>query len=90
MSSVLLGFSIPKKVVLKSFKRSRRMTLNEYQLRVIELGEEVKERPVRPAEVIGSMYALLGIGEQAKHLRPQGEEAVAAPVETLNLLKEIM
>ena len=53
-------------------------------------GEEVKERPVRPAEVIGSMYALLGIGDQAKHLRPQGDGAVAAPAETLNLLKEIM
>ena len=53
-------------------------------------GEEVKVRPVRPVDVIGSMYALLGIGNQAKHLRPQGDDAVAAPAETLNLLKEIM
>jgi len=53
-------------------------------------GEEVKVRPVRPVDVIGSMYALLGIGDQAKHLRPQGDDAVAAPAETLNLLKEIM
>ena len=53
-------------------------------------GEEVKERPVRPVDVIGSMYALLGIGDQAQRLRPQGDGAVEAPAETLNLLKEIM
>ena len=53
-------------------------------------GEEVKERPVRPAEVIGSMYALLGIGDQASRLRPLGDDAPEAAAAPLNLLREIM
>jgi uncharacterized protein (DUF1501 family) len=42
-------------------------------------GEEVKERPVAPAEVIGGLYALLGIDPQAKLPHPQGEDARVAP-----------
>ena len=53
-------------------------------------GEEVKERPVRPTDVIGSMYALLGIGNQTGHLRPLGDDAPEATAAPLNLLKEIM
>ena len=35
---------IPQHVTLKGFKQGRKMTLKEYQLRVIELSKEVKER----------------------------------------------
>jgi len=53
-------------------------------------GEEVKERPVHPVDVIGSLYALLGMGDQAKHLSPQGDGAPEETAAPLNLLKEIM
>ena len=53
-------------------------------------GEEVKERPVHPNDVIESLYALLGIGEQAKNLRPQGDGLSATTSMPVNLLKEIM
>ena len=35
-------------------------------------GEEVKQRPVYPCDLIGSMYELLGIDPQAKLPHPQG------------------
>ncbi len=43
-------------------------------------GEEVKDRPVYPSDLIGSMYELLGIDPAAKLPHPQGLEArVTAP-----------
>ncbi len=58
-------------------------------------GEEVKDRPVYPVDLIGSMYALLGIDATAKLPHPQGQVATALPtaadgVKTGGLLKEIM
>jgi len=58
-------------------------------------GEEVKDRPVYPVDLIGSMYALLGIDGTAKLPHPQGQVATALPsaadgVKTGGLLKEIM
>ena len=57
--------------------------------------EEVKERPVYPTDVIGSMYDLLGIEATAKLPHPQGLTAYALPgaAETIKsggLLREIM
>jgi hypothetical protein len=42
-------------------------------------GEEVKERPVYPCDVIGSMYELLGIDPEAKLPHPQGLTVRATP-----------
>jgi hypothetical protein len=42
-------------------------------------GDEVAERPVRPADLIGSMYELLGIDPAAKLPHPQGLEVRVAP-----------
>jgi uncharacterized protein (DUF1501 family) len=42
-------------------------------------GEDVKERPVYPCDLIGSMYELLGIDPEAKLPHPQGLEARATP-----------
>jgi uncharacterized protein (DUF1501 family) len=58
-------------------------------------GEEVKERPVYPCDLIASMYELLGIDPDAKLPHPQGQEARALPaaadgVKTGGRLKEIM
>lgn len=58
-------------------------------------GEEVKDRPVYPVDLIGSMYALLGIDGTAKLPHPQGQVATALPspadgVKSGGLLKEIM
>ena len=58
-------------------------------------GEEVKERPVYPIDLIGSMYALLGIDPDTKLPHPQGEDYRVMPVaaeniKTAGLLKEIM
>jgi uncharacterized protein (DUF1501 family) len=58
-------------------------------------GEEVKERPVYPRDVIGSMYELLGIDPAAKLPHPQGLTAYAIPseaekVKSGGLLREIM
>ncbi|MBM3892461.1 MAG: DUF1501 domain-containing protein, partial [Verrucomicrobia bacterium] len=39
-----------------------------------EKGEEVKERPVYPIDLIGSIYELLGIDTTAKLPHPQGRE----------------
>lgn len=42
-------------------------------------GEEVKERPVHPADLITSMYELLGIDPDAKLPHPQGLDVRVAP-----------
>jgi hypothetical protein len=42
-------------------------------------GERVKERPVYPCDLIGSMYELLGIDPEAKLPHPQGLEVSATP-----------
>ena len=58
-------------------------------------GENVKDRPVYPCDLIGSMYELLGIDSQAKLPHPQGEDARVMPtaaeaVPATGLLREIM
>ena len=58
-------------------------------------GEEVKERPVYPVDLIGSMYELLGIDGNAKLPNPEGLDlhvlpTVADGVKSGGLLKEIM
>lgn len=56
-----------------------------------EKGEEVKDRPVYPVDLLGSMYSLLGIEFNAKLPHPQGrEEIVLSSNREINLLKEIM
>jgi hypothetical protein len=60
-----------------------------------EKGEEVKDRPVYPVDLIGSMYTLLGIDPAAKLPHPQGQLATVLPaagenVKSGGLLKEIM
>jgi hypothetical protein len=58
-------------------------------------GEEVQERPVYPADLLGSMYELLGIDGNARLPHPQGERVHVLPdagegVKTAGLLREIM
>lgn len=58
-------------------------------------GEEVKERPVYPCDLLGSMYELLGIDPQAKLPHPQGQLAHVLPaasegVKSGGRLREIM
>jgi hypothetical protein len=58
-------------------------------------GEEVKERPVYPCDLIGSMYELLGIDPNAKLPHPQGLAVRVTPTEADGVkigsrLKEIM
>ena len=58
-------------------------------------GEELKERPVYPPDLIGSMYELLGIDGNAKLPHPQGLTVRVTPsaidgVKTGGRLKEIM
>jgi len=58
-------------------------------------GEEVKERPVYPVDLLGSIYALSGIDANAKLPHPMGAEAHVLPtaaegVKSAGLLKEIM
>jgi hypothetical protein len=58
-------------------------------------GEEVKERPVYPCDLIGSIYELLGIPSEAKLPHPQGLLTKATPsapdgVKTGGRLTEIM
>jgi hypothetical protein len=48
-------------------------------------GEEVKDRPVSPAELIASLYENLGIDPQAKLPHPQGLEVSAAPALPANI-----
>jgi hypothetical protein len=58
-------------------------------------GEEVKERPVYPCDILASLYALLGIDPEAKLPNPQGLDVRATPsanegVKMGGPLKEIM
>lgn len=54
-------------------------------------GEEVRERPVSPGEVIGAIYTQLGINPQEKLQTPSGEDAPVAPAaEAGGYLKEIV
>ncbi|MBM4017045.1 MAG: DUF1501 domain-containing protein [Planctomycetes bacterium] len=58
-------------------------------------GEEVKERPVYPCDLIASMYELMGIDPDARLPHPQGLEVRATPaasegVKTGGRLSEIM
>ena len=58
-------------------------------------GEQVKDRPVYPGDLIGSMYQLLGIDPDGKLPHPRGEEVRITPtaaegVEVGGRLKEIM
>ena len=58
-------------------------------------GEAVKERPVYPCDLIGSIYALLGIDGQARLPHPQGLDVRVMPtaaegIASGGLLKEIM
>jgi uncharacterized protein (DUF1501 family) len=58
-------------------------------------GEEVKDRPVYPVDLVGSMYELLGIDSQGKLPHPQGQLATVLPTATRGAttggrLKEIM
>jgi len=60
-----------------------------------EKGEEVKDRPVYPVDLIGSMYQMLGIEGTGKLPHPQGQLATVLPeagdkVLSGGLLKEIM
>ena len=60
-----------------------------------EKGEEVKERPVYPIDLLGSIYALAGIDANAKLPHPEGLDArVLATTEngakSAGLLTEIM
>jgi hypothetical protein len=57
--------------------------------------EEVKERPVYPVDLLGSIYALSGIDTGAKLAHPMGTEALVLPsaaegVKSAGLLVEIM
>jgi hypothetical protein len=58
-------------------------------------GEDVKDRPVYPVDLIGGMYELLGIDPAAKLPHPQGLEARVIPTESDGVtlggrLKEIL
>jgi len=58
-------------------------------------GEEVKDRPVYPVDLIGSMYTLLGIDPAARLPHPQGLLVTVLPtaaegVKSGGLLKEIL
>lgn len=58
-------------------------------------GEEVKERPVYPVDVIGSIYAQLGIEAATKLPNPEGLPTFVMPqpadgIKSAGLLKEIM
>jgi hypothetical protein len=55
-------------------------------------GEEVKDRPVYPVDLMGSIYTLLGINPHADLPHPQGFEVKVLPLEekTGGYLKEIM
>ena len=58
-------------------------------------GETVKDRPVYPCDLIGSMYELLGIDPDGKLPHPQGLQVAATPTAADGVpmggrLKEIM
>jgi uncharacterized protein (DUF1501 family) len=58
-------------------------------------GEEVKDRPVYPVDLLGSIYHLTGIDPQARLPHPEGQEAHVLPsaaegVKSSGILSEIM
>jgi len=58
-------------------------------------GEEVKDHPVYPIDVIGSIYTQLGISHQTKLPNPEGADTYVMPrpeegIKSTGLLKEIM
>jgi hypothetical protein len=58
-------------------------------------GEEVKDRPVYPGDMIGSIYEQLGIDPEANLPHPMGQAARVTPtaaegIPTGGRLKEIM
>ncbi len=58
-------------------------------------GEEVKDRPVYPVDLLGSIYQLAGIDAKAKLPHPMGDDTYVLPTESENvksagLLTEIM
>jgi uncharacterized protein (DUF1501 family) len=58
-------------------------------------GEEVKDRPVYPVDLLGSIYSLAGIDQTAKLAHPMGAEARVLPTpeegaKSAGILKEIM
>jgi hypothetical protein len=58
-------------------------------------GEEVKDRPVYPADLLASIYALLGIDSNARLPHPEGLDVRVVPassdnIKTSGLLKELM
>jgi hypothetical protein len=60
-----------------------------------EKGEEVKERPVYPVDLLGSIYKLSGIDSGARLPHPMGAEAYVLPAasegaKSAGLLTEIM
>jgi uncharacterized protein (DUF1501 family) len=60
-----------------------------------ERGEQVKERPVYPADLLGSMYLLAGIDASAKLPHPWGLDAYVLDTEnegmkSAGMLEEIM
>ena len=60
-----------------------------------EKGETVKDRPVYPVDLLGSIYTLAGIDPQAKLPHPLGIDAQVLPepseeVKSGGLLTEIM
>jgi hypothetical protein len=60
-----------------------------------ERGEEVKERPVYPCDMIGSLYELLGIDPDGKLPHPEGLDVRVTPTTAENVpsggrLKELM
>jgi uncharacterized protein (DUF1501 family) len=60
-----------------------------------ERGEEVKNRPVYPADLLASLYELMGIDRDAKLPHPQGSDVRVMPssdvaLKSGGILKEIM
>jgi hypothetical protein len=58
-------------------------------------GEEVKDRPVYPVDLIASIYSLMGVDSKAKLPNPEGLPTYALPtpdegIKTAGMLKELM
>ena len=58
-------------------------------------GEEVKERPVYPVDLIGSIYEQMGIAATTKLPHPEGQPTFVLPgadegIKSAGVLKEIM
>jgi uncharacterized protein (DUF1501 family) len=50
-------------------------------------GEEVKDRPVHPCDLIGSMYELLGIDPEARLPHPEGTDVRAIPTVAADVIR---